>query len=222
MHFAVGGVALLPGVTLDMEVQSVFLMLYLYIIASWVRWYGRVPSARACWMLVGIGALIACAGCLAANVAARWVPLAARHATWIVQNEWMLPVTMMGFGLFFLALGQEYHSRVINALARGAFVSYLLTSYPPLVATVIEFVAPATLWINSPAAVPLTLLLSVPVYFAAWLLETARRLLFKVAVAPWKEAAFERLYQGAANTKVYQSLGRMIGFNGEGERPRVQ
>ena len=205
-----GGVALLPGVTLDMEVQSVFVMLYLYVIASWIRWYGRVPSARTCWALIGVGALVACAGCLVTNVAAGWVPLAARHATWIVQNEWMLPVTMMGFGLFFLALGQEYHSRVINTLARGAFVSYLLTSYPPLVATVIGFVAPAVLWINSPAAVPLTPLLSVPVYFAACLLEVARRLLFKAAVDPWKGTAFERLYRGTISTKAYQRIKRTI------------
>lgn len=202
----------MPGVTLDMEVQSVFVMLYLYIIASWVRWYGRVPSARACWMLVGIGALIACAGCLAANVAARWVPLAARHATWIVQNEWMLPVTMMGFGLFFLALGQEYHSRVINALARGAFVSYLLTSYPPLVATVIGLIAPAALWMHSPVEVLLVLVFSAPTYFAAWILETARRLLFRAAVDPWKGTVFERLYQSVAGTGVFHWLDKIQGI----------
>ena len=123
---------ILPGVTLDMEKESVFVFLYLFALATYVKWYGSPPRRSTAVKMVALGLAISIGVNMALNIAAMRLPSLAGKVTYIVQDEWMLPVSLMGFGLFFLFLGFEWHSPLVNRFAKWAFPCYLINAYPAM------------------------------------------------------------------------------------------
>lgn len=185
---------LLPGVSLDMEKESVFVFLYLFVLATYVRWYKGPLSRSTALKMVVLGLVISIGVNLATNIAALKVPLLARQATYIVQNEWMLPVTLMGFGLFFLFMGYEWHSPIVNRLAGWAFPCYLINAYPAMKLTLWSGIFGLRAMYDSPL---LFISITGPLfatYLASGVAEEVKTLVFRLVFGKNRGALFERVW----------------------------
>ena len=98
------------------------------------------------------------------------------------QNEWMLPVILIGFGLFALFKDWNFQNRAINNLAKSTFAVYLISAHPAM---------PQILWgewfnmaevYGTPWLVLYMCLSCLAVYAGCTLIDYVRRGLFVITI----------------------------------------
>ena len=201
-----GIAGILPGVTLDMEKESVFVFLYLFTLATYVRWYGRPPCRSTAVKMAALGLAISIGANIALNIAAMRVPSLAGKVTYIVQNEWMLPVSLMGFGLFFLFLGYEWHSPLVNRLARWAFPCYLINAYPAMKMSLWSGVFRLQPMYDSPLLIVSITWPLLATYLVSGVAEEAKALLFRLTFDRKRGGLFEKAWTSRIARSIRQIL----------------
>lgn len=129
-----GVLGLLPGTP---RMDNVLGFLYLFVLISAYKWYYASLSSRVNWAFVVVGGALVLF-CSVLSAASRTMykalmvtSLSATNSGLNVAADWALPVVLLGFGVFSLAVRKEFHNQVINRLAKSAFAVYLITDYPP-------------------------------------------------------------------------------------------
>lgn len=134
-HFALAVSSLilwgLPGFIPGMPappvgIFSVLFFIYLFVLISAYKWYLKPLTPLQDWMLITIGLFFFFL------YAGASVVLYHRgiNKDIFITGDWKIPVLMIGFGMFLLFSRWEFHSRVINRIAKSAFAVYLITDFP--------------------------------------------------------------------------------------------
>lgn len=197
---------ILPGVTLDMEKESVFVFLYLFALATYVKWYGSPPRRSTAVKMVALGLAISIGVNMALNIAAMRLPSLAGKVTYIVQDEWMLPVSLMGFGLFFLFLGFEWHSPLVNRLAKWAFPCYLINAYPAMKMSLWSGVFRLQPMYDSPLLIVSITWPLLATYLVSGVVEEAKALLFRLTFDRKRGGLFEKAWTSRIARSIRQIL----------------
>lgn len=120
-------------ISFDMTAQNVMIFIYLYILVSYWRWYNAdLISPRLAWIFIGSGFLISVSSVVCLTLFTQHLNRGFRQQTMMGQNEWMLPVIMIGVGLFALFKDHDFYNRFINNVAKSMFAVYLIAVYPPM------------------------------------------------------------------------------------------
>ncbi len=126
--------------------------------------------------------------------------------TYIVQNEWMLPVSLMGFGLFFLFLGYEWHSPLVNRLARWAFPCYLINAYPAMKMSLWSGVFRLQPMYDSPLLIVSITWPLLATYLVSGVAEEAKALLFRLTFDRKRGGLFEKAWTSRIARSIRQIL----------------
>lgn len=119
-----------------------------------------------------------------------------RQQTMIGQNEWMLPVMMIGVGLFALLKDHDFYNRFINNVAKSMFAVYLIAVYPPMAQILwVEWFdmrhAYGSIWF-----VPYGLSIALLVLISCVLIDYVRRGIFKYTIdrqpGKWFNAIYDK------------------------------
>lgn len=210
----VWGVAsgLLPGIGLDTESESVLTFIGYFVLVSYAKWYGRALSVRVSAVMVAAGAVLSVCSVLAIELAAQILPasLSARtlaRETFMGQDEWMLPVSLMAVGMFRLFLELDFSSLVVDRLASCTLAVYLISQHPSIWPWLWGGVFPLTNVWDKPWCIAYMLAAIAAVFLACCVVDFARQVIFKATVDRKRGVLFERAW-GAANRAARGILGR--------------
>lgn len=123
-----GGI--LPVNVYDMDDLDVWMLLYLYIIISYLRWYGPVINRRRARLLIGGGYSILVATDAIAGFVLSEVGVASGYERWLGGYDTKLPILMVAIGLFSYFKSLHFSSAAVNSLAKGALTVYVIHNYP--------------------------------------------------------------------------------------------
>lgn len=128
MWSVLGG--LVPHVDFDMTRMNVMGFVYLFILVSYWKWYRKPLTTRqACGMIVS-GVAVIPVFVLGPALLTQLTGMAKGWQMGIVNAVNMLPMVLIGFGVFALAERHPTSNRVVNWIAPSAFATYLITSHP--------------------------------------------------------------------------------------------
>ena len=175
---------LVSFISFDMVEQNVIIFLYLYILVSYWRWYGIAGEHRRDIALFAIGGgyFISVCSVIFLTLITVMTGRNPQLQTMTGQNEWMLPVMLIGFGMFALFKDWNFHSRVVNSLAKSTFAVYLISAHPGM---------PSILWgewfnmtdvYGTLWLIPYMLIAGLAVYAGCTLIDYIRRGLFTITV----------------------------------------
>lgn len=193
-----------------MERESVFLFLYLFVLATYIKWYKRTPDRNSSCKILAAGVAMAVVVNVAVNLVSLRVPSLEGKAIYIVQNEWMLPVTLMGFGMFFLFLGFEWKNSIINRVAKWAFPCYLINAYPAMKLLLWSSIFKLEEMYSSPILPVLLLGPLLAVYVASGIAEELKELLFRFAIGRNKGRMFESVWESGKARALRRGLNVYI------------
>ncbi|MBT1164905.1 acyltransferase family protein [Bifidobacterium felsineum] len=130
--WSIGG-GLTSFVSFDMTKENVLIFIYLYTLVSYWRWYQpELIDRRTATVFVILGYTISTASVLALTPITLTLDRGTHQQTMLGQNEWMLPVMLIGFGMFSLAKQHHFTSKIVNSIAKSTLAIYLITVYPPI------------------------------------------------------------------------------------------
>lgn len=187
----VGG--FLPQITFNMTFNSVFAFIYLYILVSYVRWYGHLPSRQFGWALVISGTMIIVIWVSVFEWFSTITTKAAEYPMRIADAENKLPVVLIGIGWFIIFCNIHFVNRVINRVAKSALSVFLITVYPGLE---VFRLYDASVSFNSPTFAIKVIVFGVCAYAVCTLLDFIRQWLFTLTIdrhrGKWFSLAWER------------------------------
>ncbi|MCO6558779.1 MAG: acyltransferase [Bifidobacterium sp.] len=124
--------SLIPDVKFDLNAPSVFVMIYIFLIVSYYKWYMKPFSTKICWLLIAVGVGI--------NLLYYVIPIIYSHIKGTDSNNstpfvfvvehWSISQLMIGFGLFLLFERLHFRNKVINLIASSTFGVYLISQHP--------------------------------------------------------------------------------------------
>ncbi|WP_193316212.1 acyltransferase family protein [Bifidobacterium cebidarum] len=130
--WSIGG-GLTSFVSFDMTKENVLIFIYLYTLVSYWRWYRpELIARRTATVLVALGYATSIASVLVLTPITLALDRGTHQQTMLGQNEWMLPVMLIGFGSFAIAKQHHFTSKIINSIAKSTLAIYLITVYPPI------------------------------------------------------------------------------------------
>lgn len=184
-----GLISLIPGTQM---VDGVYSFIYLFVLIAAYRWYLEGKRDFNAWLLILLGMAVIAAAVLCSM--ALWdavgMQVGVRYGNFLTDRL-RLPVVMVGIGLFLLFQKKEFHSRVVNKLASGAFAVYLITEHP----AVRDLLWTGPFDLGSLLLNPFGLLIAfgllAVLYLGCTLFDLIRQALFKVTV----DRVWGRLYK---------------------------
>lgn len=124
--------SLIPGVNFDLRDPSVFVMVYIFLLVSFYKWYMRPFKTATCWLFIAVGFTI--------NLLYWAFPILRSHLMDANPNDqsnmifvfshWTLSEILIAFGLFLLFERLHIHSKIINGVAASTFGVYLISQHP--------------------------------------------------------------------------------------------
>lgn len=123
-----GVMTLIPGIDMNLGgALTVSIMLVLYPIITYVKWYVGTPKLKTGLILLAAGfALIM----LSYIVLPRLSGTLGLPINYYADGSWRLPVISAGFGLTIIFLNIHFYSRSINFIASSTVAVYLISAYP--------------------------------------------------------------------------------------------
>lgn len=192
-----GVLGMIPRFDYDLGYNTVFLLIYWYILISCYRWHMREFSTRACWLLIGGGIAIELAYLLGGNLYYAHTGTAI-DLQWFIFDKGTLTSMMIGFGMFLLVSRTDIRSRFVNVLAASAFGVYLIQYYPPIFLAWLD-AFPFQRMYNSPHPVPSVLTVIIGVFLVCLLLDLVQQAIFKLTCDRHRGRLFDRVYSAAHN-----------------------
>lgn len=114
-----------------------------------------------------------------------------------IAEPFVLPVIMIGFGVFLLFDKCTFHSRIVNRIAQSTFAVYLITDYPTTRALLWKNLFVLNDLYQQPFVILQILGILIAIYIACTLIDFARQGLFAVTVdrnrGHWFELLWKRL-----------------------------
>lgn len=120
-----GLTSFIPETLGDSALQGVFGFFYLFVLISACKWYMKPLTLKQTWAMLGIGIGFF----LLYTGASVVLGLHGINKGIFISHDCTLPVIMIGFGMFLLFDRLNFHSRIINRIAKSAFAVYLITDY---------------------------------------------------------------------------------------------
>ncbi len=120
----------LPVRTYNMDSLDVWFLLYLYVLFTWWRWYGKMPSVRTSIVIVLAGLAIATLSLIVCGALAGLLGIQSPFERFCVNFGATLPVILVAFGLFLLFVRLDFKNPLINTAAASTYSAYLLHNYP--------------------------------------------------------------------------------------------
>lgn len=190
----------IPQITFNLEEESVFVFLYLFILISYYKWYMKDFSNKTCILLIITGFAVNSVYWLLAN-------LIYQHTGKLLtlQNypldHWMITEIAIGFGIFLLFSRKEYYSKFINTLAGSAFGVYLIHSYPGI-RDMLMSPAPVSSVYNGPYPILMAFVCILSLYCFCLAFDLLRQGLFNFTINRKRGACFEKIYM-LINKKIH-------------------
>lgn len=122
---------LLPFWVLNFVPYSFMGFIYLYVLISYYRWYMKELTAKTGWLLIVVGLFM-----LFASILILAFLYASTGRSWFLDHElylddqFKLPVVLVGFGLLLIASHANFVSTPINFIAKTTFGVYLIHQHP--------------------------------------------------------------------------------------------
>ena len=127
-----------------------------------------------------------------------------RQQTMLGQNEWMLPIILIGFGMFALFKNTNFQNRAINNLAKSTFAVYLISAHPAMPAILWgEFFDMNTVY-NTPWLIPYAFGSALAVYVACVLIDYVRRGVFALTIDRYPGKIFNMIWERVAKVKLLE------------------
>lgn len=186
---------LVSFISYNMVPQNVLIFLYLYVLVSYWRWY--VPSAlshKNALILIITGYFITVIGVVAMSWMTSKIGKGEHLQTMLGQNEWMLPVMMIAFGLFSIFKEKSFSFTVINFCAKSMFAVYLISAHPAMPRLLWHWLFDMTNVYHSVMIVPYSLGVCFLCLCACILIDIVRRILFDLFLKQNDVKFFDKLY----------------------------
>lgn len=198
-----GGV--ISFISFDMTEQNVMIFVYLYILVTYWRWYGISWHHRFVAIVsIIIGYAISVCSVIVLTVVTTWAGGGERQQTMLGQNEWMLPIILIGFGMFALFKNTNFQNRAINNLAKSTFAVYLISAHPAMPAILWgEFFDMNTVY-NTPWLIPYAFGSALAVYVACVLIDYVRRGVFALTIDRYPGKIFNMIWERVAKVKLLE------------------
>lgn len=120
-----GLTSFIPKTLGNSALQGVFGFFYLFVLISAYKWYMKPLTLKHTWAMLGIGVGFF----LLYTGASVVLGLHGINKGIFISHDYSLPVIMIGFGMFLLFDRLNFHSRIINRIAKSSFAVYLITDY---------------------------------------------------------------------------------------------
>lgn len=120
---------LLPWNVYGMDEQDAWLLLYLFVAVSFVRWYVPSLTRRHGMTMAGLGLAIMLASFVVAGLVYDCLGVGVGYQRWLCYTT-KLPIMLIAFGLFLVFKSLRFRSGKVNWIARGAFSVYVLHMHP--------------------------------------------------------------------------------------------
>lgn len=201
-----------PQIQFDMVEMNFIEFVYLFVLISYFKLYGIVvPRGISILMILG-GFLIVAMYVFATQFVFIKTNSHADLQSYIVDKAWTLPVLLISFGMFSIALQSRMENRAVNWIAKSAFATYLISQHP---------IVASYLWNNTfdfkaiyeSAWLPLASLgIIVLVFIVCTLLDLVRRGIFAFTCdrkrGGWFEKAWQRLNPEGKMESLQKNIGR--------------
>jgi hypothetical protein len=184
---------LLPTVTMGMS-DSVFLLIYIYVIVSYWNWYMNGIGWKTGLTILAIGFLVLFAVFLVfALLFDRFSSEIFMQAQTFLSSKASGIISLaIGFGAFAVFKHVEFHNKIVNYLAQCMFGVYLLTEYPAFRSILWEHIFSLNGLYNSPLVVPICIVQVLVIVAICALLDSIRIALFRVTIDRRKGQWFEK------------------------------
>lgn len=175
---------------------------YLFILISAYRWYVEGKHKLNSWTMISIGTAIILLF-TSLSIAAKAFRNIQVNSTDVVTGLNKLPALLIGFGVFLLFTRTEFHSGIINGMAKGAFAVYLITDYP---ASEQLWNGPFDLYMISMHPIQLLWVFGalIVIYLVCTVFDLIRQALFSVTIDRFWNRWFDAVWSHAAR------LGNML------------
>lgn len=120
----------IPQIQYNMVEMNFIEFIYLFVLISYLKLYGKIPSKKASFGMILAGFLIVALYVCAAQLVFIKTDSHADLQSYIVDKAWTVPVLLISFGMFAIALQSRMESRVVNWVAQSAFATYLISQHP--------------------------------------------------------------------------------------------
>lgn len=171
--------------------------IYLFVLISAYRWYIEEKQCINLRVMVGSGAILVFLF-TGLSMAAKALYNIQIGSSSVITESNRLPAVLIGFGMFLFFERKEFHSAIINTIAKGAFAVYLITDYPASE----QFLWRGPLDLYTIGTHPIQLLEAVGIliamYLACTLVDLIRHALFSVTIDRFWGAWFNALWSRVA------------------------
>jgi len=191
---------LIPGIDMNLASSlSVGVLLVLYPLIAYVKWYIGTPSMK-------VGAILLIAGFSLIVISYLMLPLYGVKLSipvdYYADHSWRLPVFLSGFGLMIIFLNVHFNSKIINYIAGSTVAVYLISAYPSLTVLAVDMLKdPISLW-----SVALAVVL---IFIVCVIADCARRAIFAVTIDRNKGRLFDRFWALLESSSIVQKILKM-------------
>ena len=193
--WSIGG-GLISFVSFDMTKENVLIFIYLYTLVSYWRWYQpELIARRTAIVFIILGYAISIASVLALTPITLTLDRGKHQQTMLGQNEWMLPIMLIGFGMFSLAKQHHFTNRVVNSIAKSTLAIYLITVYPPISVLLWEQTFSMKNIYSNPLLMPYALGIAALTASACIAIDFIRRGIFAISIDRNPGKCFDKLWE---------------------------
>lgn len=204
-----------PQIQFDMVEMNFIEFVYLFVLISYFKLYGIVVPRRISILMILGGFLIVAIYVFATQFMFIKTNNHADLQSYIVDKAWTLPVLLISFGMFSIALQSRMENRAVNWIAKSAFATYLISQHP---------IVANYLWNNTfdfkaiyeSAWLPFASLGTIVlVFIVCTLLDLVRRGIFAFTCDRKRGGWFEKAWQWLDPEGKMESLQKKIGRSTE-------
>lgn len=187
-----GILGMIPHVQFNLYTGSVFVFIYWFILITYYKWYMRsITIKESCYIII-IGIFINFLYWIASNLifvyTGRFVSLQN-----FPSDHWFISSMLIGFGMFSLAIENEWHSSFVNMLAGSAFGVYLIHTYGT-VPFIWDRISSIRIAYNSNSSILFGACVIISIFTICLLLDLIRQFLFSVTFDRHKGRLFDRCW----------------------------
>lgn len=211
----IGGV--IPQISYDMREMNVLEFIYLFVLVAWWKWYGFMVPTRWSASMVLAGFSFVAGYVLVASMVFSFTGKGRDLQSAVVDSSWTLPVLLIAFGLFSIAVKGSLRMRSVNWVAGSAFAVYLISQHPLVARWIWDGPVGFGPLLSSSWLPLISLGIVLAVFLACVVLDVARRGIFHLTVDRHPGKVFDYLWEDFVRplgSKIRQSSAWLSGGGG--------
>ncbi|RYQ16777.1 acyltransferase family protein [Bifidobacterium pseudolongum] len=190
------------------EAEGILDFVFLYTLITFYRWYLNDCTFKRAWLSIITGFAILAGSITAMQIAGtmRHNDELRLHSLYLASSSIKLPVMMAGFGILILVTKLDFHSNIINQIAKTTFGIYLITDF---------YAVRNVIWNNrfsllntydKTFAIARSIAYILAVFIVAMLVDLARQGLFAITVDRHRGAWFNKIANATTSSRWFRSI----------------